>query len=774
MRRKAPATELEKVAPDHAVAELSSRRPRLRHDVRFSFHEHAGRPSYVLEDVAKRKYYQVGLPEYQFLISLDGTRSVRELLAKSARISTQAAIGETQAQTILRWAIDHELLESDNVDQDHRRGSHAAEQERKKPKQILGAVMFPKIPLGNPDPFLRVMERWFGWIASPFFFLIWLGVVAAAAFQMAVHWRAFATAAGAAVLPGNWLLLLVTFSLLKLIHEIGHGIVAKRFKTPVPEWGIRLLCLVSPLTYVDASASWRLPTRFPRICIAAAGMYVEVFIAALAVFLWVNTEAGFLNTWAYNVIFAASVVTVLFNANPLMRFDGYYILSDLAQIPNLAQKGQRTNLWIGKRYILGLKDEILPQTIAERGLFIGTYGILSKIWMTFMWLGIFWMAGSLFFGAGIVLVALGLIGGLFTTVKTFLTFLGKSRGRLKPAVAGVRIAALAAVLILPFILVPVSPSPKIAAVVHYPEKAVLRVECPGFVKEILCQNNQKVTKGDILIRLENPLKTSELAQLELDIKRTQLQAESYNTQGIVASYQSELENLKSLRKKRESLSDLLASLEFKAPRDGVVHGDRIDTLPGTYLQPGDSVVTVLPTERPDLLLSIAESDIDAVNRRQSDEVDLVLSGRGGETVRGKLSRIEQRATIALPHLALGAASGGPLVLRQRATTVTERRKGLAIDRNAATDGPLALGRGAEEEALANQELIAPRLLAHATIESQSRIAGNTLPVREFREGEWGYAELVGGQRYRLGEWLIDKISIFMKGRADRARAMQRG
>lgn len=759
----------EQTQPDHAVAEFSSRKPSLREDVRFTFQEHGGRPSYVLEDVAKRKYFQVGLPEYHFLRSLDGTRTVRELLGRSARVSGQAALGESQAQSILRWAIDHELLETESVDQGNRRGDHASEQEKKRPKQVMQEILFLKIPLGNPDPFLRVAERWLGWIAAPWFFFLWLAAMLGAGFQMAVHWQAFMDSAGAAILPGNWILLLVTFSLLKLIHELGHGIVAKRFKVPVPEFGVRMLALISPLTYVDASASWRLTTRWPRICVAAAGMYIELLVAAIAVFVWVNTGPGLLNTLAYNAIFAASVVTVLFNANPLMRFDGYYILSDVIQIPNLAMKGQRMMGWFGKRHLLGMEDEILTQTIVERQWTIGIYGFLASIWKVIIWIGIMSMASALFKGAGIVIVFAALVAALVTKLKKLGSFLGASRGRLKPKVAALRIGVALLVIALPLILVPVSPSPKMATVVHYPEKTVLRVECPGFVAEVLCRSGDRVEAGQLLVRMENRMKRAESEQLAHDVRRSEIQARLWLEGGHVASHQSELENLKALKKRQESMEDLLQTLEFRAPRSGIVHGDRLDNLPGKFLQPGEKVVTVVPEDPPELMLTVAEDDIDAFRRRQNDGVVLRLRGHRGN-VDAEVARVEARATTGLPHLALGAVSGGPLALRQRAAMRSERERGLARERLPSGDGGrVGSGVDPEEEALAGQELARPRLVAHAKIADSRFLADDHL-----KEGEWGYAKLTGGQRYRLGEWVIDKTFSWAKRQIDRARSTASG
>ncbi|MCB1093821.1 MAG: hypothetical protein KDL87_19930, partial [Verrucomicrobiae bacterium] len=155
--------------------------------------------------------------------------------------------------------------------------------------------------------------------------------------------------------------------------------------------------------------------------------------------------------------------------------------------------------------------------------------------------------------------------------------------------------------------------------------------------------------------------------------------------------------------------------------------------------------------------------MDAVRRRRDDGVQVILRGHPG-TIEAKLTRIETRATVALPHLALGAASGGPLALRQQTSMQSDRERGLALQRFPTADGATVVGRDPEDEALAHQELVSPRLIAHAKIDNQS---GHEATV--MKEGEWGYAELTGGQSYRLGEWLFDKVATYVKHQFDRAR-----
>jgi len=160
-------------------------------------------------------------------------------------------------------------------------------------------------------------------------------------------------------------------------------------------------------------------------------MYIELFFAALAVLVWVNTGPGIVNTLAYNTIFAASTITVLFNANPLMRFDGYYILSDLIRIPNLASKGQQFVQWLGRKLFFGIRDQPPPAFLAQP-IAIGSYGVLAFLWRWTVWIGIMTAVGLLFKGAGIILVAFSVAGILLTGFAKAVGFLFTGNGGPRP------------------------------------------------------------------------------------------------------------------------------------------------------------------------------------------------------------------------------------------------------------------------------------------------------------------------------------------------------
>lgn len=749
---------------DHAVRALGAVRPKLRHDVRISFQNRRGEPIYVLEDLVYRRYFQIGMPEYQFLLRLDGLRSAKQVLAEHVRQAGANALSENDAQTLLRWLIDHELLEAESAGQDDRRAGYARRKSDKKPKKGLAKVFFFKVPLGNPDAFLSGLRPWTSWFFSPAMLVVWclLGIVAL--YTLAQSWSLFIGGAQSVVLPSNWITLLVTLGGLKIIHELAHGIAVKRYGAPVPEWGVQVLAFITPLTFVDASASWRFSQRWRRIVVAAAGMYIELFVASIAVLVWANTDGGMINTVAYNTIFAASTVTVLFNANPLMRFDGYYILTDLIALPNLAQRGQQFMAWASKKYLLGFKDLTMPPAVRERTKVIAAYGIGSMVWKVLIWIGIMTLVANLFQGAGIVLVAMSLLAAITTALTKFFKLLFGMDGGARPALFKTmgRVALIATALGALLYFIPVSPSPKVVAVVHYKDAAICRVETPGFVREVLVKNGEQVSEEQLLARLRNPAKEKQLRQVELALTSSELRARAYYEQGLLAAYQTEQETLKSLIEQQATLEELVEDLEIRAPVAGKVWGREITALTGRFVEAGEEIVSIVPKREPEILISAKQENSDDLFGRLDDKLEVRLKGRR-TILPAKMERVETSATTALPHPALSSSAGGPLIVRASgAEQLNDRRRGLA--RNDRGEASYFAGLAPEQLRNANQELAEPRIPAVA------KVSLDTTEESDLLEGEWGYAKLSNAREYRLGEWLYRKIDRFVRKKWEQARA----
>ncbi len=742
---------------DHRVSEISTSRPRIRRDVRTHYQEYRGKPSYIVEDTSKGKFFHVGFPEHQFIQSFDGRTTISEALARNAATQGGDALTEQQGEQLLRWMIDNDLLESETSGQGERRREQWSRQRAKQSKNPITKIMFFKIPLGCPDRLLSAVSPWLGWIFAIPGVMLWIGLMAYTLIQLAPEWDRFVSDTGQVIAPGNWIRVVFIYTLLKVIHEMGHGLATKRFGGAVPEWGVQMLAFVTPLAYVDASASWKFVSRWKRIAVAAAGMYVEAAIAAVCMLGWLNTGPGTLNTALHSAIVAATFVTLLFNANPLMRFDGYYILIDALGIPNLGTKGQQWLKWFGKRFLLGMSDLTMPVAARQHPVAVPLYGVLAALWKIVIWIGIMIIVSLLFKGAGLFLALLS----IFMIVVGALVKLGKflfgnaSGPRLKQALP--RLAILMAALFALFFFVRINPTGKAVAVVEYADRETVRAQVRGLVTDVVVEDGQPVAFGDILVTMVNPDEKAEHDKLSLELRTARIRARSYYQTEDLPAYQAELETIQGLESKLSESQAYLAALDVKAPEDGLVVGRQLESLPGRWLDVGEEILSVVSGSEKELLVSFRQEDVDSIAAQQNREIEVRLRGRT-EDIPGTIERIESRATRALPHEVMAAPNGGALALRTSRDPLSERSAGVARGEES---GDLDYFAGLDRQS-ENRELARARFAGRARVDSKM--------ADQLMEGEWGYVRFSNAERERLGKWLYEEVSGYVRRKIEQARA----
>ena len=260
-----------------------------------------------------------------------------------------------------------------------------------------------RFPLIDPDNFLnRAMPH-----VRPLLTLAgavtWLIVISVALLLLLVHYGDLTYELKANVLsPQNILLVILIFPIMKTFHEFAHAFAVKAWGGEVHEMGITLLVLV-PVPYVDASAAWAFREKYKRILVSAAGMIVELFLAAIALILWVWLAPGMIRDAALSAFLIGSVSTLLFNANPLLRFDGYYILQDLIEIPNLYSRSAKYNLYLLKTYLLGQRETATPATEHSERKWLAAYGILALLYRIFITFVIAFFLASKYLVLGVIL-----------------------------------------------------------------------------------------------------------------------------------------------------------------------------------------------------------------------------------------------------------------------------------------------------------------------------------------------------------------------------------
>ena len=359
-------------------------KPRLRPTAQISRQYYRGERWYVVRDAASNQFHRLNDAAYRFVGLLDGSRTVGEAWDLVGGQLADDAPTQPEVIQILSQLFAANLVETDIApDATVLLRRHKKQMQRKFQGRLMN-ILFPRIPIWDCD---RFVIRWMP-IARVAFSrmgsVIWLATIIAAIAVLAPHWTDIKTAGASAVdlhsNPENAFWLWAVFVGIKFIHECGHAFSCRRFGGEVHEMGIMFLVFV-PTPYVDASTAWAFPSRWQRMFVGCAGMIVELFVAALCAFYWVATrDSGSLSTQlAYNAMLIASVSTLVFNANPLLRYDGYYILSDFTEIPNLQMRSREYILGLIKRHVFRVKaTQPLPTPGLRAWLFF--YGIASTIY----------------------------------------------------------------------------------------------------------------------------------------------------------------------------------------------------------------------------------------------------------------------------------------------------------------------------------------------------------------------------------------------------------
>jgi putative peptide zinc metalloprotease protein len=701
--------------PDFAVREIEVTAPRLRDGLRWTFQQIAGEGSYLLEDPLGGRFYRLGRREYEFAKRLDGRQTVSDLVATSARGDSGAALEAGEATSLVRMLIDAGLVTTADSDHAERVWDEVnSKQDSKRTLGKMGQIMFLKLPLGNPDRFFAAAATRMSWLTGPFFGFIWLATLLWGAVAIFGEKERFAAQMSGLFDFGNLWILGGLWLVLKVFHECWHGLVCRRFGGVVPEAGVTLLLLTTPLGYVNASSSTAFASKWQRIAVSAAGIYGELFVAALAAILWAKVEPGALSGALHQVVVLSSITTLLFNANPLMRFDGYYILSDLLDIPNLFTKGQKVSQWIFRRWILGMKKAKFPLPKTDRIRLIMAYGLAASVWKVMVVVGLFITAAFLFEGAGLILAVFAGAVMIVQWIAGMAEYLKKSATAegLRPVRLVLRVATMLGLITAALFLIKVTPTAKAPAVVQDVRGGAVRIDCPGLLTQLFVSDSEQVKEGELLARLENIEEISRLHQLETEIESSRLRRDQFLEDGEIAASQAESENLAALEGIAKDLRTYTASLELRAPRAGIVDGRHLELLLGTWIEPGRLLLSVAAEDAKELIILAAAEDRESFEEARRANREVAFQPRGRLQVwKAALRDTVPRASLEPAHFALIAPGDGPLPVKQRG------------------EEPEAKAGGGNDSAASRYELTKPRFEIRADLAGEGSAA--------LRDGEMG-------------------------------------
>ena len=402
---------------------------------------------YVLEDPFNNQFFRLRPEAYDFVSRLRPDRTVEAVWEECLSRSPDDAPGQEDAIQLLGQLYFANLLYFDAPGDSEALFERYRKRRERQIRSTLLSVMFMRIPLLDPDPFLKRVMPLLRVLVSPLAALVWFAVVGTALKVVIDNFDGAANQTQAILAPDNLALLYLGLVVVKTVHEFGHAIVCRRFGGEVHTMGVMLL-VFTPLPYMDATSSWAFRSRWSRALVGAAGMISELFVAALATFVWANTGAGAVNSLAYNMMFVASISTVIFNINPLLRFDGYYILSDLVDIPNLSSRSFGQLKHMLERYGFGYRQSSSPAETVREGSFLAGFGVLSAIYKVIVFVGIVLFVADKLFLAGLVMAAVCVFAWMVVPLVRLIKYIamGPHLARQRARVAAVSLGTLALIV----------------------------------------------------------------------------------------------------------------------------------------------------------------------------------------------------------------------------------------------------------------------------------------------------------------------------------------
>lgn len=636
---------------------VANLKPVLRAHAKVHRQRFRNRAWYVLQDFATGRMHRFSPSAYLAMSLMDGKYTVEEIWVFVAKELGDAAPSQDDIIQLLTQLHMADILQSDVPPDLLELSQRGLKQRRAKwMKNFLNPLSI-RFSLWDPDRFISATYPYLRWLFTWRGAILWLMVVMPALVMAASHWNDLTQNLSDRVLSSsNLLALWLVFPLVKLLHELGHAYTTKAGGGEVHEMGIMLLVLM-PVPYVDATAATAFRSKRHRAVVGAAGMMVELFLAALAIYVWLGVEQGLIHALAFNVIFVAGLSTLVFNGNPLLRFDGYYVLSDLIEIPNL---GSRANQYIGylvQYYLFGKRDaQQITETKRER-LWLAFYALASfayRLFVTFVI--VVFIVGELFF-IGVILAIWSIAGMLIIPIVKGIHYVFYSPALHRQRRRAVNVTVGGTIFIILFSLVVPMPFHRQAeGVVWVPENAEIRAHTAGFVQRLLMDSGMQVKKGDIVIESDDPALITQLASQRARVEQLEVQHSlaflDDRLQAAIARDELEKERVVLVR-----LENRVEGLAVEARTSGRLVVPRALDLPGKFMQQGDLMGYVLEGTIRTVRVVLTQDDIDVV-RGGLRSVQLKLIDRLSDTYAVKVLREVPGGHHQLPSRALALGNGG--------------------------------------------------------------------------------------------------------------------
>lgn len=523
----------------HRIAEL---RIGLRPSVQVRQQRYRDDVYYVYNEVIHAGFFRSRPETHELIRRICPNHTLQEIWREFVEISPKTAPGQKDFFDLIAALYRANMVFVEGGVSEERLLARALQKKRKPLPSRISEILFFRIPLLDPEPMLKRFSPLINAIYSlPAVILVLLTCLWGGYEFLLSSDRAFTQSENILQMSNLFPLYIALFST-HLLHEFSHAALCKYYGGHVRTTGLMLL-MFTPLPYADVSASWAFRNKWHRAAVGAAGMYSDVFICAIAAIVWAYSPPGPINEVASNLMFVTAVYTVFFNANPLMRFDGYYILSDIVGIPNLHEAAKKQVAELFRTKVLGEAKTQMYSVSTRRKLFLIAFFISSNLYRIIIMIGIFTFIADQYFGLGLVVGGALLYTTFVTPVAKFMKPLWNPRFMAKHREKVLSASVFFVVLVLFVSFVPLPFSRVLDGVVEDHEKTKIFLPLNGILDKVYVRNGEYVSQGAAVIRLRNPELELELSGLKAKISGAEVRMnQSVNEGGqIYAAIEQELQ-----------------------------------------------------------------------------------------------------------------------------------------------------------------------------------------------------------------------------------------
>lgn len=638
----------------YRVAKL---KPRLHSHIEIHRHEYRGLIWYILEDTNSNRHQRFNSIAYQFIGLLDGKLSVQDIFALLDRQLGDYAPSQTDIIQLLGQMHQADLIQTEALVNTEELFERQVRLQRSQRQQRVLNPLSQKLPLWDPEDFLNQHMPKVACLFSRAFGVIWLCLVGFALLQAGSNWpRISAHFEQNALAPYNFLLLFLLYPLLKILHELGHAFAMKLKGGEVHEMGINFLMFM-PIPYVNVSNAGHLRNKYDRILISAAGILVEIFLAACGLLLFLSTEPGLIQDMGFNIMLTGGVSSLFFNGNPLLKYDGYYMLADALSIPNLYQRANQIWPYLFQHHLFGLKQVDSPASAPGEIFWFILYSLASFAYrLTLLWFVCVYLTEK-FFVPGVMLalwmVGVQILQPLYKAVAFVTGSPSLGRRRNKALVTSLILAVTVFSLLG---LVPVPAYTLTEGVVWLPDETQIKAEQDGFIGTLQVKSHQFVTAGSVVAYLHDDALEAKTKVARAKVAELELQYRAEKETNLVKAGIAKAE-LQVAKSELQHLNNKSQAMTIACAKTGRILLPDADDLPGRFVKHGELIGYILNDQPPTIRMAVTQDNIGQFRDKIVD-IKVRLANDPHREYPARIIRLAPEATDTLPSPALATTGGG--------------------------------------------------------------------------------------------------------------------